>query len=340
MKLRVAIVFAVLALPRLAHAEDRRRVIVWGPHEDVVAARVEKELGAMGFDVVRAEETADCSRRSVAAHLRDEGADAAACSDGDSVAIWVAEPAGARLRDVIVLRDDDAHAREVAAVRAAEIARASLELAEPPPPPPPSEPAIVPTRELPPDRASRRPRRIPLLLAGAGVGANVNSSATSATLGARLELGVHRYVALAVRGDIPLTSTLVPVTTLDGSSIGVSSGFAGAGVSVPLAPASSFFVPRIGGGFAVLWVNVTSSTIVATPDGGTTTQHQSNGQTSAGAYVDGALSLRMYGPLRVAADGAIGATPTRIVVRDGQLANVASFGRPFGALGLRLELEL
>ncbi|HEY8078095.1 MAG TPA: hypothetical protein VIF62_28405 [Labilithrix sp.] len=341
MKCRVALVLALLALPRVATADEPRRVVVSGPQNDAVAARVVKELVAMGFDVVRAPDGADCTRRAVAARLRDEGGDAAACSDGDSVAIWIAEPAAPRLRDVVVVRDDDAHSREVAAVRAAEIARASLQLDEPAPLPPPTrEPELEPASSLPvpADRATppTSQRRTATLLAGFGVGTAINPGATVGTLTGRIEIGVLRHVSLALRADIPFDARNLDVSSTATSPIKASSGFVGAGVSFPFLPPSSILVPRLGGGFALLWVKTTSTGIVPSGEAA----DQSTSGSMLGAYADGALSLRIYGPLRIAVDGAIGATPARVVVRDSTFANVAYFGQPFGAFGSRLELEL
>jgi hypothetical protein len=273
----------------------------------------------------------------------------------------LSEPSGIRLRDVVVVRGEDDHARELAAVRAAEILRASLELrdpaaspAAPSPPPwraadPDAKTADTDTdpnaREAPPHAPEKpSPRTTSRVVFGAGLSSLMSTDATVQTLSGDIELGVSRSVSLALRAEIPVNHDSI-ASGVAGAT--VTPGLVGLGVVVPLTAPSSLVIPRLGGGFGVAWVEATGTTGpgAETPVApGQAPMVSSSGQktdnaASAIAYADAAVSLRIVGPLRIAADGIFGASASRIVVRGGG-EQLAYWGRPFGALGVRAEIQL
>jgi hypothetical protein len=132
---------AILLLGSLVLA-DRPRVVILGPSQSPIVARVRDELAVLGFDV-RVE--ADADGRDLAALGRRHGAAAVArvSARPPEIDLWVdAAPAEPSLQ---VLRDPPDPA--LLALRAVELLRARLLpvpiVAEPPPPPPPASPAPV-----------------------------------------------------------------------------------------------------------------------------------------------------------------------------------------------------
>lgn len=334
----------------LATTEARaanRRVVVGGREHDAITARVEKELVAMGFEVVRLDAAEGCSRSAVAQRIQDAAAHAATCTDGDAIGVWVVEPSGMRLRDVVVARALDEQERDMAAVRAAEIARASLELVdaepEPAPPPKPAAPAVIaspravdrPVAAPPKEKLSR----VPAFVAGAGLSTVMGIDASVAAFSAEAEIGIGRWLAIAPRLDLP-----IEWHDVQAGSLRVKPGFTGVGAVLPLMHSSAIVVPRLGAGLGVAWIDAESTQTFASqiaPDGSgrfvPVTRSGSDGTWSPAAYLSAALSFRIAGPLRMTVDGAFGTTMNRLVVRT-QDVDRAYWGAPFGALALRAEL--
>jgi hypothetical protein len=327
-----------------------RHVVVAGPADDPLAARVQKELTALGFNTVRIGGADGCSFQTLAQRVASANAGAAACSDGEQIGVWTLERAGLRLREVVLGGSDD-HARDVAAVRAAEITRASVELRE-------AEDEAAAARaglqeKEPPkwtsterDRTPAKPkptdeRRTPLVVAGFGMSSLLGSDASAGTFGAQAEVGILRWMAITGRLEYPIEAHEI---NKGGQNFEVSPGFSGAGVNLPLMNPSSFVIPRVGAGLGVAWINARApdrTSFVTNSDGSITPFVQQRGGSdstaSPSAYLSAAVSLRIYGPLRLTADGLFGSTMSRMVVRSGS-AHVAYWGQPFGALAVRMEI--
>jgi hypothetical protein len=348
---------AAIGSPSVARAAPARAVVA-GPEDDAIAARLEKELRAMGFEVSRVDGADGCTHASIVARMDEAGASAAVCSDGGAVGVLTHDAKGARLRDVVVVRGSDAHDRDDAAVRAAEILRASVELPDerflPPPSPPPAvttEPAreAVDLRPAPP--APKEPTTFtPTFIGASGVGALIGAGARVVAIGAKIDVPAHRYAALAVRFDWPVSdeqvSVALPTETRD-DKVRLKPGVAGLGVDVPLARPKAAVIPRVGAGFGIAWLHVEgvpgvsrfAGTKAPQPPNVATLPSSSETAVSPAMYLDGAASVLVAGPVRLAFDGMVGATASRLVARANG-AHVAYWGQPFGALSARAEIQV
>jgi hypothetical protein len=345
---------AIACVTRDASALGTRRVLVGGREGDALTERVHKELVAMGFDVVRIDSGEGCSRSAVSARIREAAAHAATCTDGDAIGVWINEPSGLRLRDVIVARTPDDQQRDMAAVRAAETARASIELvdaeaeakaqgaAKPasPPPPPPGPPAAAPQADRGVGAAPKKDvKRVPTFLAGVGFSTVMGVDASVTAFSAESEIGITSWLAIAPRLDLPIEDH-----NLFGSpSLKVRPGFTGIAAMIPVARTTAFVIPRFGAGFGGAWIHAQADPTTTTrlgQNGFTETFPTSTGGTdttwSLAAYGTAALSMRIVGPMRMTVDGIFGSTFSRLVVET-QNVHRAYWGTPFGALALRLE---
>jgi len=342
----------------LAHAADNKKVVVAGQPSDALVARLEKELGAMGFDVVRIDVGPRCARAAVVAAMKQQGAQAAACAGDDAVGVWVSDGAGVKLRDVIVVREADEHARDMAAVRAAETTRAGIELAlaendgaeakEPVSPKAPEPaPATAPEpedKDVPPGVVTDRKgpvKRTPLFVLGAGLSSVMGVDASAAAFSAEAEIGISRWLAIAPRLDYPIEWHEV-----DGQGLRVKPGFTGVAAVIPILPPSSFVIPRFGAGLGAAWVQAeatSTSRSQVLPDGtfqqSTVVAPASDYQMVPAGYLTAAVSLRIAGPVRATFDGVLGTTVERLVVRVDSFDR-AYWGTPFGALAMRVEVMI
>jgi hypothetical protein len=354
--LSLGIATIVVALvPRQAAAAPARRIVVAGREGDALTERVQKELAAMGVEVVRVEAGDGCSRSAVSSRVREAAAHAATCTDGDAVGVWIIEPAGLRLRDVIVARTPDDEQRDMAALRAAETARASIDLldqeaeakaqaAKSAPPPPPSTvkpPASAsPTADRPASAPAKKDiKRTPAFVAGVGLSTLMGADASVAAFSAEAEVGVTRWLAIAPRLELPVEDRDVA----GAPSLKVRPGFTGIAALVPVMHPGSFVIPRFGAGVGAAWITADASPTSFTrfeQDGSVntfpTTTAGSDTTWSFAAYGTAALSMRIFGPVRMNVDGVFGSTMARLVVRT-QGNDRAYWGAPFGALAIRLE---
>jgi len=326
----------LLGLPRAAYAGSTR-VVVAGPEGDAVASRLQKELTAMGFEPIRVDEAAGCAAGAIGAWVEEMKASAAACSDGSTATVWISTRSGLRVAEVVSPQEGDLHA-DVVAVRAAEITRASLELsaAEPAPAPRPAPtwenttPFDADVATKPQKRAAGAAPRTPVFAMGMGISALMGADATAAALDTELEIRLARYIGLSARAA--LTFDGVPVAT-SRSVVRVAPSVFGIGPVVPLAGTDAFIIPRIGAGGGLVWLR--SSAAVNGVDGGTF--GPSDSIASPMAFLSGAMSMRVGGPLRLTLEGLIGATAHHMVVRE-QGEDIAYWGQPFGTVALRGEL--
>lgn len=354
-RLAMGVAAAALFASAVARAEPAppARVVVAGPPDDAIAARTEQELRAVGFDPVRVDAADGCSRASVLAHMEEAHATAAACSDGSSIGVWTSDARGARIRDVVVARGTDTHDRDVAAVRAAEVVRASVELPDDPPPPARQEPSAATELPIEPRTAetvdlrtakpapTAPPTYTATFIGASGISALLGADAKVPAIDAKIDVGVSRYASLAFRFAYPTNAatatreTAAQLGSTTTSVVQVRPGIAGAGVDVPLARPSSFIVPRVGGGFALVWLQAQGVAVL----GGPSSSPTSETATSPAMYADATMSMRVYGPMRVALDGMIGATASRLVARANG-TKVAYWGQPFGAFGAHVEVQV
>jgi hypothetical protein len=346
------------SVTRADPAATPRRVLVAGPSKDPVTERMLNELRAMGLDPVRSGAAEGCARAAVLAAISAADADAALCADGDSIGIWVREPDGLRLRDVIVTSDVDPAARDVAAMRGAEIARASLELLEAASQDPPARAAMKPApaspapgpppapEDTPPDAdrgtvaasgEDSSARRTPRLVVGGGISTLLGADASVGAFGGQVEVGVTRFFSLAARIEWPFERHKLHVSS---GTVAVAPALMGLGVTVPFARPRAFMIPRVGGGAGAVRLDAEAETFFdVRPPGGTAPNTLPQAETlwSPALYGSAGLSMRLAGPVRLAVDGLFGATAHRMVVRT-PVRHEAYWGRPFGAIAMRVEV--
>jgi len=334
----------------------RRRVVVGGPQDDPIAARVHQELTALGFEAVRVGALDGCARSAVVVAAKDEGAIAATCSDGDQVGVWVSDGATLRLQDVIASHDEGEGARETTAVRAAEVTRAAIAMREAeeegaarkPPSPPASQRApadvdgaVVP--DVPPKNPApaKSERRTPIVVGSVGLSGLLGVDASVSALSAQIGVGILRNVAATARVELALEEHAFDRN--GARDYRVAPSFVGAGVEVPLAAPTAFMIPRFGAGLGVAWISATEIGLAQTfePSGAqiSTTNRDSDSAASPAGYASAGLSMRLFGPMRFVVDGILGTTLHRLVARD-EGDHVAYWGQPFGALALRLEVMI
>jgi hypothetical protein len=343
----------VVAVPATAHAANTR-VVVAGPEGDAIATRLRKELTAMGFEPVRVDGAAGCARGAIAAWIDEMKASGAACSDGTAASVWIVSPSGLRRADVVTPREGEEHAPDVVAVRAAEIARASLELPNGEPDAAPL--ATPPAAPLPPSQppqwtadgrtdadtgvlfgAKKKPKaavavRTPLFTLSTGVAALMGADVTAPALDTEFEVRVTRYLAISTRAALTFDGATVSSAR---SSVRVAPSIFGVGPIVPLASADSFLIPRLGGGVGAVWLR--SSPVIDTLRFASDRVVGPDAVTDPMAYLNASISMRVGGAFRLAFEGLLGASAHRLVVRaEGE--HMAYWGQPFGSLAMRGEL--
>lgn len=304
----------------------------------------------MGFEPIRVDDAAGCAIGAMVAWVDEMHASGAACSDGTNASVWRASKSGLKIADVVSPRPNEDHAPELVAVRAAEIARASLELASDGDAPAPRAPATRPPpawrNTVPewgtdtavdaklPKKPVARPRT-PLLTMGAGAGILMGADVSAVGLDAEVGLRLTRHVALSARSTTSFAGTKVAAP--HGSSVDVAPSVFGVGPTFALTAADAFIIPRAGGGVGVVWLRsspTSSSPGLAT---GNAIPMGTSSVTSPMTYLNASASIRIAKALRVTFEGLVGTTAHRLVVRaEGE--HVAYWGQPFGAFGTRAEL--
>jgi hypothetical protein len=151
----------------------------------------------------------------------------------------------------------------------------------------------------------------------------------SISISAAIEIGVSRYVALVPWFMLPPVERTAE--RAEGSATYRPTLF-GIGFGVPILPATSPVVPRIGCGYSMLWMHVTPESArppnVKSPD--------SEDLLAPVMYVNAAASVRITGNIRVVGEGMFGTASHDLVVRIARNAT-AHWGVPIASLALRAE---
>ncbi|AKU96738.1 hypothetical protein AKJ09_03402 [Labilithrix luteola] len=338
----IGVAIAVATAPALAAGE---RVVVATPPADPLADRVQKELQAIGLDPQLAVETRGCTRSAVLKLAHRAHAKAVVSLEEKSLCVWILHAGSLGLEEVIGRGADDDAGTDDLAVRVAEITRANLSSAEEErQPPPPPQPVFDPQEKVEEDKPPPKPEvpRVPTFLVGAGVGRMIGGasregvrgpiqSIAGMSLSLDAALRISQFLAFTARAEIAVGTPTIPAFVNaggDGSTIAIEgihvdpSLFA-FGLNVPLARVDSLVIPRLGAGVGFSWLHAqagSNSTDIFSP----------------AVYGDIALSLRVYGPLRAAVSGLLGATGHRMVALT-EGTEIANWGQPFGAVDLRAE---
>lgn len=347
--LRGGVLATVLLSTSIATA-DAGRVAVLGPDQNPLVPRLQRNFASKPALLATAT-VKTCSRDVVARMVYELEADTAICTDGDIVTVW-RKGDGDTLTVVdalpIVARDD--RAIELLAARVTLTARTgrpsesgtSMTIAgdgattiTPTPSTPPSswptelQPTTRDTGPVvpPPPPPPRVAPRLAL-----GVGPAVMASAAGGALGLSIngDIAVSRSVAMA-----PWVQTAVvrrDASGAEGSAL-YRPTLLGLGLTLPLAPNTSRFVPRLGVGYAILWLHVTPEQAVAPAQ----LKGDSIDLFGAVMYANAALSVKVTRRFRVAAEGMFGVSSHDLVVRIGD-KEAAHWGVPLASLALRGEV--
>lgn len=328
-----------------ASAKPPGKIAILGPERSAIAPRLQRNFADTSTKLSSAI-VSSCTRLSVAKQLYDLDADTAICTDGDVVSVWKMEDDYVHLVDAIPILHGDDRSIEVIAARATISARdgaapvdgssttivandagrrdTAVVMASATEAPGADKP--LPNASLPPERLA--PRALfamgPMLLASKPGGAFAMSVSA--------ELGVSRVVTF-----IPWFATMPvaqSVSTANGSAYYRPTLF-GLGFGVPLRSHKQTLVPRLGAGYALIWMRVWPDQAKATG----TTLGQSEDLWAPAMYMTAALSVGVTERFRIAGEGLLGTSTHNLIVRIAR-DNTASWGAPIASLGLRAELVL
>jgi hypothetical protein len=310
------------------------RVLVAGAGDDPFIASIEQELKALGFEAVRGSAASGCSPAAVEEEAQRANARAATCVAQRTIVIWSVGPDFLHLEDIVRARDEDARGPAGAAVRVAEVTRASLsltshvdeQLALRPAPRETSDAEVsqlLARDTLPTERSKNGPERGFLSL---GVDRLLNEKGLDSTL-----LDVQLGLALARRFE-PRLRMLAPVAASEGSGHlirSVSPTLFMLGARVPLLDRGHPIRIHVGAGVGAAYLS-TSTFIVSS---GTQRAHAA---LTSFAMADATLGVRLMGPVHFAVDGALGVSGEAVtLLAEG---NAATWGRPVYAAGSRIEV--
>lgn len=334
-----------------ALAATQGRVAILGPERSAIVPRLQRNFADSPSHLVSAV-VSSCTRVTVAKQLYDLDADTAICTDGDVVSVWKMENDYVQLIDAVPIVHGDDRSIEVVAARITIAARtgktsndsssttivvnndehtdtaqilreATSDTTSTLTPPAVDKP--VPIASLPAEKIA------PRVVAGLGPMLLASKSGGSFAMSVEAEFGVSRVITF-----IPWLATIpVPrdVSTPNGSASYRPTIF-GAGFGVPLRSWKKTFVPRLGAGYALIWMH----TWPEQAKNGTTTG-SSEDLWAPAMYATAALSVGITENVRLAAEGMFGTATNNMIVRIAH-EHTDSFGVPLASIGARAELVL
>jgi hypothetical protein len=334
-----------------ASASPKGRVAILGPERSAIVTRLQRNFAEKPADLSTAV-VSSCTRVTVASALAELDAETAICTDGDVVSVWKMENDYVQLIDAVPIVHGDDRSIELIAARitiAARSGRTSNESA--------STTIVVNNDEhtdtaqiireataattttlTPPavDKPVPLPnmsaeRVAPRAVVGLGPMLLASKSGSSFAMSLEAEFGVSRVVTL-----IPWIATIPAargVETPNGSASYRPTVF-GVGFGVPLRSWKKTFVPRLGAGYALIWMH--------------TWPEQAKNGTSVGEsedlwapamYGTAALSVGITDRIRVVGEGMLGSATNNLIIRIAR-QQTDSWGVPIASLGARAELVL
>lgn len=321
-----------------------RRVAILGPKDNALVPRLQRNFAdAPAF--LSSAVVDSCARVIVAKNLYDLDADVGICTDGDTVTVWKMEDESVQLVEAFPILHPDDRTLEVVAARATIVARRGESGAAAEPvivsggggttsTAPVVEQTITPTqRDAPqaPPAPKAVERLAPRAVFGVGPMLLASKAGTSFAMSAEAEIGVSRIVTL-----VPWIAT-VPVPQDVSNAFGSASyrpTIFGLGLGIPLRSNDKTFVPRIGAGYAVLWMHTWPQS--ASPG---TTLGESENLWAPAMYGTMALSVGITKNVRAAAEGMVGTSTHHMIVRIAH-DHVADWGVPIASLGARAEVVI
>jgi hypothetical protein len=333
------------------------RVAVLAPKDSGISARLERNVSSMSLTPATGTIVV-CTRQAVTRLIDDLDAGSALCADGDTIGVWVRDGDHLILKDMVVMQSADDRGQEVSAARGAMILRAALSkkdtggsaagsgsitiIANGPnagvlsggqPAWGGGGTAPVVGRDAPAPSAPipKPPRVAPRLVVGLGPGAMASRDGTSFALHAEAQIGFSRNIALVPWLNIVPSNR--DVNRPEGSAEFRPTIF-GLGFSMPFLPNSSFLVPRLGGGYGIVWMHVSPVSAQAPA-----IQRKPEDLLAPMMYISASVSMALSKSFRVSAEGMGGVTSHDMVVRIAH-EEASHWGVPLGALSLRGEWVL
>lgn len=329
----------------LAAPAQSRRVAILGPKDNALVPRLQRNFAdAPAF--VSSAVVDSCARAVVAKNLYDLDADVGICTDGDTVTVWKMEDESVQLVEAFPILHPDDRTLEVVAARATIVARrdeAGASAAEPvivSPGGGTTAPIVETTTVANPEArdapqappAPRAAERLaPRAVFGLGPMLLASKAGAAFAISAEAEIGVSRVVAI-----VPWLAT-VPVAQDVSNGFGSASyrpTIFGLGFGVPLRSNDKTFVPRVGAGYALLWLHSWPQS--ASPGA---TIGESEDLWAPAMYGTVALSVGITKNLRAAAEGMLGTSTHHMIVRIAH-EHVADWGVPIASLGARAEVVI
>jgi hypothetical protein len=310
-----------------AHArEDVHAAIVFAKREDAIVTRLRHELSGLGLEPAVIVADAPCSDPRVSREMMARSTTIVLCVDDDGITPWGLDGSSATPRERVSWSESPPSPADLAIVQVTEDVRAQAlaQHAEA------GDRAFVtsiapeidrlrpPPYVRPPDETARATLRAGIGLFGdVGVG---EPPLTTAELA--VEARIHRRVLIAVTGLLPLSSSR------ESDLADIRAGAFEVGALVPLTMPTSRFIPKLGVSTGVV-------ALYANP-----LEHVGRDETLFSPLVaaNASLSLRLYGPVRLAVGGQMGAMLSQMVVRvDGDQYR---FGWSFYSLTSALEVQI
>ncbi|MBX3207478.1 MAG: hypothetical protein KF764_20690 [Labilithrix sp.] len=351
--LGLGLTLATTALVVTPAAAAPSRIALLGPSDAAILPRLQRNVASMKLEASTATVSV-CSRDVVTRLVTELGVDTAICTDGDQIGVWVRDGERLVLKEAVVVQSSDDRAQELAAARAvmalqtAPAKDAAVGAGEGAPPSSftivangPSATVTGPTTTAAPDESAPvkdAPRAVapptptervtPRLVLGAGPAIAASRHGNSFAISAEAEIGVSRYVAV-----IPWIQ-VVPANRLAEAPLGTASfrpTIFGLGFGIPILRPSSLVVPRVGGGYGILWMHVAPETASAPA-----TMSKPEDLLAPIMYTTAAVSVKVADRFRVAGEGMLGLSSHDMVVRIGNQP-AAHWGVPLASLALRGE---
>lgn len=332
-----------------ASASPPGKVAILGPERSSIVPRLQRNFANDPANLASAV-VSSCTRLTVAKYLYDLDAQTAICTDGDVVSVWKMESDYVELVDAVPITRGDDRSIELIAARVTIAARTGVTSNdssstmivvgadgqstmsgnhEPTAAPPPHE--IVVDRPLP--IAALSPERIaPKAIFYAGPTYLGSKAGGSFAINVGVEIGVSRVVTL--NGWV----STIPIARDVGTANGTASyrpTIIGMGFGVPLLSWKNILVPRLGAGYALIWMH----TWPGSATGGSSVIGESEDLWAPAMYGTAALSVRIRENLRLAAEGMFGTSTHKMIVRIAS-ERTDSWGVPFASIGGRVEVVL
>jgi hypothetical protein len=335
-----------------ASASPNGRVAILGPERSAIVTRLQRNFAEKPADLSTAV-VSSCPRVTVASALAELDAETAICTDGDVVSVWKMENGYVQLVDAVPIVHGDDRSIEVIAARITIAARsgktsnesgsttiiangdehtdtaqiirdATAATTTTLTPPAVDKPVPVPNLSV-------AERVAPRALVGLGPMLLASKSGGSFAMSLEAEFGVSRVVTF-----IPWIATIPAargVETPNGSASYRPTLF-GVGFGVPLRSWKKTLVPRLGAGYALIWMH----TWPGQAKNGTTVG-ESEDLWAPAMYGTAALSVGITNNVRIVGEGMIGSATNNLIVRIAR-AHTDSWGVPIASLGVRAELVL